>query len=156
VWRRLTRLLAKYPSAVLTFVAEDGYPVSFRCRPRVDPTGEVLVIEPPPSIRLREGRVGLLCHSHNEELWKLRSFHVRAALERRADRWVVVPERLTLGMGHGGLLAKVRLIRDGKRTAAAYLARRGWEEPPIDWHGFKEMKQDVFGSPSSDRLSSHV
>jgi hypothetical protein len=145
MWRSLTRLLAQYNSAVVTLVGADGYPVSFRCRPTVDLVDRVLLIDPPASAPVQAGRVGMLCHSHNERLWKLRSFHVRGALVPRGDRWALVPERLTLGMGHGGPRAQIRLVRTGKRTAAAYLERRGWEAPPIDWHRFDDIKREVFG-----------
>jgi hypothetical protein len=145
MWRELGRLLARYPSAIVTFVGDDGYPISFRCRPRADDAARILVIDPPAGVRPRPGRAGLLCHRHNDELWKLRSFHAAGVLEARDGRWVLAPDRLTIGMGHGGPVAQLRMVRRGQRTAAAYLARRGWERPPIDWHRFDRIKREVFG-----------
>lgn len=145
MWPELVRLLRRYPSAVVTFVADDGYPVSFRCRPTVDAAGRRLVIEPPVDVQLRAGRAGLSCHSHDEELWRLRSFIAAGVLEPDGDRWVLLPDRLSTGMGHGGLVAQIRMVRRGSRTADAYLARRGWERPAVDWATFNRIKREVFG-----------
>jgi hypothetical protein len=145
VWPRLLRLLRQYPSAVVAFVDDDGYPASFRCHPVPDEAGEVLVLVPPAGVTPQEGRGGLLCHSHDERLWRLRSFIAGGALEVRDDRWVLVPDRLTPGMGHGGPLAMVRMVRRGRRTAAAYLARRGWEAPAVEWERLAEVKRQVVG-----------
>jgi hypothetical protein len=68
VWPRLLRLLRQYPSAVVAFVDDDGYPASFRCHPVPDEAGEVLVLVPPAGVTPQEGRGGLLCHSHDERL----------------------------------------------------------------------------------------
>jgi hypothetical protein len=145
VWRRLRRHLARYPSAVVSSVGVDGYPVSFRCRPRPDRTTRTLVLDAvPPGLDLREGRAGLLCHRHNEALWRLRSFIARGELVRDGDGWVFVPDGFTPGMGLDPL-SMVRMIRNGQRTATAYLERRGWERPPIDWGAIEELKREVFG-----------
>jgi hypothetical protein len=144
VWHEISRLLSTYSSAVVTVVAPDGYPISFRCTPDIDHAGEVLRIDPPPAVLLRAGRAGLLCHRHDERLWRLHSFHVAGSLERRDASWVLRPDRLTVGLGHGGLVHQLRVIRSAQRTAAAYLARRGWERPPIDWRRLKALKREVF------------
>lgn len=145
MWRRIVRLLAHYPSAVVAFVDEEGRPTSFRCRPVPNAASRALVVAPPSDLRLREGRAGLLCHRHNAQLWRLKSFHVGGTLLERDGRWVLVPDRLTIGLGHGGPVSQLRLVRRGQRTAAAYLARRGWERPAIDWHRFDHIKREVFG-----------
>jgi hypothetical protein len=144
MWSRLVRLLSQYPSAVIAFVDDDGFPTSFRCHPVPDAAEEVLILDPPPGMTPCAGRGGLLCHRHNEQLWGLRSFIAGGVLEERGGRWVLVPDRLTLGMGHGGPLAVVRMIRRGRRTSAAYLARRGWERPEIEWERLAAIKDQVF------------
>jgi hypothetical protein len=145
VWRRLLRLLRQYPSAVVTFVDEDGYPASFRCRPLPVDAAEALIVVPPTDVHPRAGRGGLLCHSHDERLWRLRSFIVGGALEMHGDHWVLVPDRMTVGMGHGGPMALIRMVRRGRRTAAAYLDRRGWETPEVAWERLAEIKRQVVG-----------
>jgi hypothetical protein len=145
MWSELLRLLAQYPSAVVSFVDGEGSPTSFRCHPVPDTAEEVLVVDPPSEMTPRAGRAGLLCHRHNEQLWGLRSFIAGGVLAERDGRWVLVPDRMTIGMGHGGPLALVRMIRRGRRTSAAYLARRGWERPEIEWERLAAIKHDVFG-----------
>lgn len=39
----------------------------------------------------------------------------------------------------------IRMMRQGDRTAKAYLARRGWQRPKMDWEMIKRLKREVHG-----------
>ena len=82
--------LAGYPSAVLAGRTDDGMP-SLR---RVHVTGPAaagrLRLTVPPDDQLRPGRASLLAHSHDEQLWSLRSVVVTGELFE-GDGWTFRP-----------------------------------------------------------------
>ena len=83
MWAEIIRHLYEFESAVLSGLDEEGYPFSGRCRPYPDTSGaEVLKIWLPPGTPVRPGPSSLLCHSHDENLWNLKSFLVRGTLAR--------------------------------------------------------------------------
>ncbi|MDP8958415.1 MAG: hypothetical protein M3N51_04270 [Actinomycetota bacterium] len=130
-----------FPSAVLTFVDESGYPFSLRVR--VEPAGEEVRVVVPEGVEVRPGPAGLLCHSHDEELWNQKSFSARGRLSR-SEGWLFSPERHVEGLGKGGWVRLVRLMLQGRRRAEAYLAARGLERPAIAWEELDAVKREVF------------
>ena len=87
MWAEITKHLYQFESAVLSGLDEEGYPFSVRCRPYPDTSGpEVLTVWLPPGTPIRPGPASLLCHSHDENLWNLKSFLVRGVLEKRRRR----------------------------------------------------------------------
>ena len=148
-WAALERDLASYPSAVVTWIDASGYPFSARCRPRPERAARVIALDLPAALPVRAGPAGLLCHAHDAQLWHLRSFILRGALAQGPDGWVFTPQRRTDGAGYGGLLGYVRFVRNGRRTAAAYLRARDLPPPAIDWARMKALKREAFprGTP---------
>lgn len=145
MWDEVVKESAAFGSAVLTGIDERGYPVSIRCVPVVDPTGqERLVIELPSGVEFSSGRAGLLYHRHDEDLWNLRSFIVRGRLDLGGEGTAAfTPERFVGGAGIGGIRGMLRFVRGGRRTAKRYLAHRGLERPKIQWAWVKGLWAEV-------------
>jgi hypothetical protein len=133
------RELAGYPSAVLASRTDDDMP-SLR---RVHVTGPAasgrLRLFVPPDDQLRPGRVSLLAHSHDEQLWSLRSVVVTGELVE-GDGWTFRPERIIGDSGTATPLAIIRRLRGLRRTAQGYLDRRALARPEIPWADLKTIK----------------
>lgn len=140
MWRELTRRLRRYSSAVLTTLDADGYPLSLRCRPTPDEASQVLRIELPEALALRPGKVCLLWHTHDEQLWNQWSLLVRGELRRDGAGWLVQPSQVVPGIEQTPI-AFFRFVRDSRRKAAAYLAARGLPRPTIPWAQIEAVKQ---------------
>jgi hypothetical protein len=137
MWHDLTAALARFPDAVLTGCGGGGYPASGRCRPRPDPTTQVLRITPILGLDLAAGPASLLCHSHNQRLWALRSFLARGVLTQTGSddtaEWVFTPTGLSMGTGMTGPVGDVRGFLAARRRAARYLSERDLVRPAIPW-----------------------
>lgn len=143
MWAEIVKYLPTFRSAVLTGTDPQGYPLSVRCMPEPDGAARVLRITLPPGVELRPGPAGLLCHSHDERLWTLRSFNVRGTLERDAGGWTLRPHQFIPGGGISGPLATIRTLRTLRKTAARYLARRGMVAPTIPWARIEAAKAEA-------------
>ena len=145
MWAEITKHLYEFESAVLSGLDEAGYPFSVRCRPYPDASDdEVLRVWLPPDTFLRPGPASLLCHRHDENLWKLKSFLVRGALSRDEKGWTFEPLRFIPGAGIGGLPATIRFFTGSRRNAARYLKKRGLARPRIPWDEINAVKKQAF------------
>lgn len=133
MWDDIVEHLPDFGSAVLTSVDAKGYPFSVRCKPEIDAGARVLRVQVPEYAAIQPGRAGLLCHKHDERLWNLKSFIVRGSLERDAQGWLFRPQQFIPGAGIGGMIAIMKFMLDGKRTAQQYLDKRGLARPNIPW-----------------------
>jgi hypothetical protein len=134
--------LYQFESAVLSGLDEEGYPFSVRCRPYPDASGaEVLRVWIPANTALRSGPASLLCHSHDENLWNLKSFLVRGVLKKDAGGWSFEPGQFIPGVGIGGLPAMIRFFTGSRRNASRYLEKRGLERPSIPWDEINAAKR---------------
>jgi hypothetical protein len=135
MWPELAAALARFPDAVLSGCDTDGHPASARCRALPDPKSQNLRIAPVPGLHLVAGPVSLLCHSHNQQLWALRSFVVHGILAHVDGGvvWVFTPTRLSMGTGMAGPVADIRGFLAARRRAARYLTARGLDRPAIPW-----------------------
>ena len=140
MWAEIARYVPTFRDAVLSARDGSGHPCSVRCAPQLDAVGRIVRVAVPPGVELRPGPASLLCHSHDERLWHLRSCNVRGTLERDEQGWLLRPSQFIPGGGTGGVLATLRLVRDLRRTAARYLATRGLAAPAIPWERIKEAK----------------
>jgi hypothetical protein len=146
----ITRHLYEFESAVLSGLDEEGYPFSVRCRPYPDTTGaEALKIWLPPGTPIRPGPASLLCHSHDENLWNLKSFLVRGVLVKDAGGWSFEPGRFIPGLGIGGLPAMIRFFFSSRRKASRYLRERNLARPSIPWDEINAAKKASSGQPSA-------
>jgi hypothetical protein len=152
VWDEIVEHLAGFESAVLTGVDAEGYPYSVRCRPRADPVGRVLRVRLPAEIPIRSGPASLLCHSHDANVWNLRSFLVRGELGSDARGWKLHPLKFVPGAGIGGSMGVVRFVVGSRRNARRYLDRRGLSRPRVPWAELVAIKaQAKAGGRSSGR-----
>jgi len=141
MWDEIVRQLQEYDSAVLTVVNEDGYPYSIRCTPTPDPENKILRLELPDIESIKQGRAGILWHKHNEQIFNMSSFGVRGSLQRDERGWYVLPKRHIPGAGLA-ITDLLNMVRDGRRTAKKYLAKRGLPRPKIPWKRVQAFYQD--------------
>lgn len=142
MWPEIVKRLPRFASAVLTGLDASGDPVSVRCRPTPDHHAQVLWVAVPEGLGMVAGPAGLLCHHHDEQLWGLKSFLLRGGLERDGRGWVFRPCQLVPGMDTT-LLANLRVLRNGRRTAKRYLAARGLRRPTIPWAHYQQLKDQA-------------
>ena len=138
---RTVRGFRGFSSAVLVATDDAGRPWLTRVRPQPDAASRTLQIVVSEEERIRPGRASLLCHSHDERLWSLRSAAVVGALDGAGTDWTFTPERV-LGSG-GGPLGVVRQLRDLRRSSSGYLSRRGLTPPPIPWAEYEPLKAEA-------------
>ena len=137
MWAEIEKNLATFETGVLNARDAVGYPYSVRCRPWPDHQAGVVRLGPVAGQEIQPGPAGLLCHSHNEELWDLKVFLVRGTVERTEDGLIFRPERAVTGTG---LRAVVRMLVGARKAAAAYLKKRGLERPQIPWDEIEAVK----------------
>lgn len=164
MWAELVRQLQHYPTAVLTMTDHAGYPLSIRCHPQIDKDAQALRIALAPGIgAMRQGPASLLCHAHNEKLWRLRNLLVRGTIElapNTVDTWLFLPRRLIRGQSRSPIYF-VRTLVASRRTARRYLAFRGVSRPSIPWRlihearasGASKSKGNVTAPEGHDNIS---
>jgi hypothetical protein len=145
MWADIVKRLPRFSSAVLTGLDSSGDPVSVRCRPTLDHQAQVLRVVVPDGLGIVAGPAGLLCHQHDDQLWKLKSFLLRGSLERTSQEWVFRPRQLVPGMDTTPR-SNLRLLRAGRRTAKRYLAARGLPRPTIPWDHYAQLKDQAADS----------
>jgi len=95
---RIDELGRRYQSAVLSWVAPDGFPLSVRVP--VEPDAGARKIEigaEPEGLPLTEGRACLVAHRHAPDLKWQENFQVRGDLVRSNGGWALVPHKLVGG-----------------------------------------------------------
>jgi hypothetical protein len=129
---RIEELGDRHRSAVLAFVAPDGFPFSVRLPIAVDTDNRTIRIETEPvGVPLAPGLVCLTAHDHDERFTYQRNFQIRGDLVRDDDgRWVLRPHKLVGGfeLPPGSFLQRMRLNYSKsmrfRKTAKRELARR--------------------------------
>jgi hypothetical protein len=95
---RMHELGTRHPTAVLSWVAPDGFPLAVRLPLTVDPAaGRVRLGREPAGLPLAEGRACLTAHRHHPEFKWQENFQVRGDLARGERGWELVPHRLVGG-----------------------------------------------------------
>ena len=129
---RMDELGARYPTAVLSLVAPDGFPFSLRVPISVDQAAH--------RIRIGAGALGLpvqpglgcvTAHDHHPRFLWQRNFQVRGDLVEEEGRWAVIPHRLIGGfeLPPGSMVQNYRLnfgkiLRYRKKAKAELRERR--------------------------------
>ena len=128
---RLLELERRYPTAVLSLVAPDGFPFSARVPIAVDAEARrVRLSAEPVGAPLEPGLVCLTAHDHHPKFLWQRNFQVRGDLVRDEQGWSVVPHKLVGGfeLPPGSMASKYRLnarkMLRFRRTARRELRRR--------------------------------
>lgn len=142
MWDELYRHLMGFDTAVLNGSDAEGYPYSIRCRPIPDPSAGLLKLDLGlAGADIRPGPASLLCHEHDEELWNQKAFLVRGRLDLGAEGGLAfVPERFVPGVGIGGARGMIRFLFGARRSAAAYLKKRGLARPRVRWDELEAIK----------------
>ena len=132
--------LGKFDEAVLTVLDADGYPLSVRVDTRTynAETGR-LPAALPDTLRAAEGPAGLLCHYHDEKMWKLKAIQVKGRLEKRNGEWDFVTTSFT----PPSKLALFAFLKGTGTAAQKYLDRRGLKRPEVNWDSVNEIKRRV-------------
>lgn len=136
----LAAILQEYPSAVISGVGQDGYPLSLRCNPLLDQSQAVLKIQLPANLPLADGEASLLCHSHNEQLFDLRSVTIEGRLEKAGDIWQFHATKVTQIMGRSKFLEFIEdVILKPRRNTRKYLKKANLPRPKIAWARLKAL-----------------
>ncbi len=95
---RVDELGREHGTAVVTWLAPDGFPLSVRLPIRVDAAAEAIhLLSEPAGLPLAEGRACLTVHRHAPDFSWQNNFQVRGDLERHPEGWRLVPRRLVGG-----------------------------------------------------------
>ena len=128
---RIDELGARHPTAVLAWVAPDGFPLAVRTGVRPQPERHrVLIDAEPAGLPLLEGHACLTAHAHDPGFSWQRNFQVRGDLLRADDGWALVPRRMVGGFELPDESVAARYRRNFRKTirfwrnARAYSARR--------------------------------
>ncbi|HZC12615.1 MAG TPA: pyridoxamine 5'-phosphate oxidase family protein [Thermoleophilaceae bacterium] len=99
VWdQRMDELGERYPSAVLSLVAPDGFPFSVRVPISVDRAGRRLRVGAGVlGLPIQPGLACLTAHDHHPEFLWQRNFQVRGDLVEDDGGWAVIPHRMIGG-----------------------------------------------------------
>ena len=128
---RMDELGDRYDTAVLSFVAPDGFPFSARVPISLDRAAHrVRIGAMPLGAPAEPGLACITAHDHDPEFKWQRNFQVRGDLIRDGDGWSLVPHKLVGGfeLPPGSMLARTRLnlakIRRFRKIAKRQLAQR--------------------------------
>ena len=128
---RLEELGRRYETAVVSFVAPDGFPFSVRVPVTADRRARVVRIESDPvGAPLQPGLACVTAHEHPGDLTWQRNFQVRGDLVEQDDGWAIVPHRVVEGFElppKGALtrgIMNFRKVMRFRRTARREMARR--------------------------------
>lgn len=139
MWDSLKRQGGAFTSAVLNGRDADGYPASVRTAFTFDDAQQAVRVTVPAEAALQAGVASLLFHSHDEQLWDQQIVLVRGELVRAADGWLFRPLTFSLDNAAGGL-AMLRLMLKLRKTAGAYLKKRGVARPAVPWARLNALK----------------
>ena len=138
---RLAALTGEYPTAVLSIVDPNGYPLSARCTVRLDAARQVAIIaDPPAQASAWRGKACLLFHQFNESMERLRQMVILGELDGENGLLILQVSRFVTANGRqdtdqmpnaSSPWHAVQFFWLGWRKARAYLARRGEPWPPI-------------------------
>jgi hypothetical protein len=95
---RIEELGGRYETAVLSWLAPDGFPLAARLPVRLDPGPRRVLLEGEPAgLPIIEGRACLTAHSHSPDFSWQENFQVRGDLVRDEGGWSLIPHRLLGG-----------------------------------------------------------
>jgi hypothetical protein len=128
---RMDELGDRYDTAVLSFVAPDGFPFSARVPISLDREAlRVRIAAMPLGAPVEAGLACITAHDHDPEFKWQRNFQVRGDLVRDGDDWSLVPHKLVGGfeLPPGSMLARTRLnyakVKRFRKIAKRQLAQR--------------------------------
>ena len=142
MWAEAAKWINKFPEAVVTVTDTDGYPASVRVSSSgYDANTGEIAVPVPAALTPVAGPASLMCHSHDEKLWKLQFIAVRGKLESRDGAWVFRSERFD----PPPKLGVMSFVRNLRRSAQKYLDKRGLTRPQVNWAAIKEVQRRIKG-----------
>ncbi len=143
MWREITESLSQFETAVLNTVDSDGYPFSVRCQPKLIEEQQILHLSLNQALPIQAGVASLACHSHDENLWNLKSMLIRGQIQQVENHWVFLPQKLILGQGMNGAWGEMTGMRHARQTAQRYLTKRNLTRPKIDWDSIQAVWKTI-------------
>lgn len=141
--KKLGRLIATYPSGVLSIVEDDGYPASIRCQVSTDAEHHrIALVDPPALAKYWRGPANLLFHEHDDCLERLRQMALAGVLIEEEGSLIFVVEKFITANGRADSdqmphasspLHMIKFFLIGWRKARHYLAKREEPWPPIPY-----------------------
>ena len=127
---RIDELGDRYPEAVLSWVAPDGFPLAVRLPVTVDRgTRRIRIDAEPAGLPLTEGRACLTAHSHSSNSGWGENFQLRGDLVAGDGGWELTPHKLIGGLEMPKGLKRYRTMAQYQwrfyKTARARLKARG-------------------------------
>jgi hypothetical protein len=131
---RVEALGHRYTTAVLAWVAPDGFPLAVRLPVRLDPGPRRVILDVDPAgLPLVEGRACVTAHSHSPDFNWRENFQVRGDLLRADEGWALAPHKLVgglelpnkgpLGRYRGNVRRSLRFYRTARRELKERKAR---------------------------------
>jgi hypothetical protein len=128
---RIEEIGRRHRTAVLAWVAPDGFPLAVRLPAQANPDGRRVDLGAlPPSLPVEAGQACLTAHAHSPDFRWQENFQVRGDLVRDGDSWALVPHRLIGGFELpkesriGGLRRNLGKARRFRRIRKQVLAER--------------------------------
>jgi hypothetical protein len=128
---RIDELGSRYPEAVVSLVAPDGFPFSVRLPIEVDRPGRRIRIGGAPlGVPWQPGLACITAHDHGSDFRWQRNVQVRGDLVEEDGAWALIPHKLVGGfeLPPGSCLQRTRLnlskMRRYRKTAKRELAER--------------------------------
>jgi Pyridoxamine 5'-phosphate oxidase len=113
--QRMDELGQRHPTAVLAWVAPDGFPLAVRVPVELDRGARRVRLQAEPiGLPLTEGRACLVAHAHDETFSWQENFQVRGDLVRENGGWALVPHKLIGGFE----LPKESMLARNRRNLA--------------------------------------
>jgi pyridoxamine 5'-phosphate oxidase-like protein len=122
---RMDELGREHHTAVVSWLAPDGFPLSARLPIRSDPASRSIALESEPAaLPLQEGRACLTAHRHAPDFRWQQNFQVRGDLARTEGGWRLTPRRRVGGFElpeggfaryHANLGKAIRFYRTARR-----------------------------------------
>jgi hypothetical protein len=122
---RIEELGRRHESAVISWVAPDGFPLSVRLPVTLDPgAGRIRLGAELADLPLAEGRACLTAHRHDPRFEWMENFQVRGDLVREDAGWALVPHRLIGGFELPDESAPARYRRNAAKAANFFRTAR--------------------------------
>jgi hypothetical protein len=122
---RLSELETRHRTAVLSWVAPDGFPLSVRLPVAVDQSvRRIRFAANPAGLPMTEGRACLVAHAHDPSFSWQENFQVRGDLIRADGGWALVPHKLIGGFELPDESMAARYRRNLKKTIRFYRTAR--------------------------------
>ena len=122
---RIGQLGERYDSAVLSWVAPDGFPLAVRAPVELDEARRRILIKAEPAgMPLMEGRVCLAAHGHGPNFEWQENFQVRGDLVGADGAWELIPRRMVGGFELPDESELARYRRNLKKSIRFYRTAR--------------------------------